>query len=108
MKIKTNHWRMVPSNIVGVKHKPYVLVRKREIVDMNDLMACGGATHVRIYDYNGELLSEGVSFCHPKENFCRKLGRASALKYAQEGMPSNYHPPVVDMVDIPEELKKFV
>lgn len=114
MKVKVNHWRLVPtytlsrSHTAGVKEKPYTLVRKREVSDVNHLIACGGATQIRVYDDKGELLSEGLSLCHPKENFCRKTGREFALRYAMYGMPSNYDPPVVDMVEIPEELKKFV
>lgn len=113
MRIKTNHWRIVPSSVRSyssqlVKEKPLALVRMRDLVDTNLIMARGGATQVRIYDDNGELMSEAVAFCHPKENFCRKTGREFALRYAHYGMPSNYHPPIVDLVEIPEELKKFV
>jgi hypothetical protein len=114
MKVKVNHWRLVPtytlsrSHTAGVKEKPYTLVRKREVSDVNNLMACGGATQVRVYDDGGELLSEGLSLCHPHENFCRKSGREAALRYATYGMPSGYHPPVVEIAEIPEELRKFV
>lgn len=30
---------------------------------------------------NGELISVGVAVCHPKDNFCRAIGRKKALVY---------------------------
>lgn len=114
MKVKVNHWRLVPTHTLnrtykaGQVEKPFTLVRKRTISDMNSLQARGGATHIRLYSDDGELLSEGMSLCHPKENFCRRTGREFALRYATYGMPSDYNPPAVEMVEIPEELKKFV
>jgi len=39
----------------------------------------GGDTQVRIYDSEGNLLTEGEAICSMKDPFCKKLGRTIAL-----------------------------
>lgn len=118
MKIKFRHYRLVPAydGLVGYKDNPYALIKSSHGINTTDedgkpmsshYLACGGATYVALYE-DGELMKEAVAFCHPNENFSRKLGREYALQYLDKGMPSNYNPPLVKFVDIPEELKKFV
>jgi hypothetical protein len=40
---------------------------------------------------NGVLLSQGVSICHPKDNFCRAMGRKRALAHALSNNKTNFN-----------------
>lgn len=109
MPLIVKHWRLVKNGVHSEQNPSgYVLKRKAQVSEDESICSHGGATHVQIVNNKGELLKEGVAFCHPKENFCYKEGKRYALIHAKQGMPSDYRPAVVDWVDIPEELKKFI
>jgi hypothetical protein len=112
MKIRTAHYRLVPSVYCqsGRKNEPLALVRTHEVTRIDELSCKGGVTHVQVLDDNGELLREAIAVCSIKDNFCRKLGRKIALgRVNSVVMPSNFRlPRGYEAVDIPVELKKFI
>lgn len=39
----------------------------------------GGSTVVRVYDPDGELAAEVATRIHPRDNFCKRIGRDVSL-----------------------------
>lgn len=112
MKIRTAHYRLVPSIVTnnGFVKNAYALARTHEVHSPDEISCKGGVTHVQILNDNGELMREAIAVCSIKDNFCRKLGRKIALgRVNSVVMPSDFRlPRGYEAVDIPAELKKFI
>jgi Rv2632c-like len=48
--------------------------------------AKGGATVAVLYDAEGEFIVDGMARCHPRDNYCKQLGRTIALGRALKSL----------------------